>query len=74
MKATMIKKLNTILSLWLLAILTTLIIFGYELSLFGFYIAAVVVMGVLLTLNVFTLITGFIYSNKKSLERETEYR
>lgn len=73
MKATMIKRLNVVISLWLLAIMVTLIIFGHELAMSGFYIAAIVVASLLLISNVSTIISGFILTGHKSVERETEY-
>lgn len=73
MTVTMIKKLNTVISLWLVSIIITLVIFGYQLNMFGFYIAGGVFAGILLSLNIFMIIFGFVSQTKKALERETEY-
>lgn len=74
MKATMVKKLNTIVSLWLVAIIAALVIFGYELNMFGFYVAAIVVGVPLLISNVFTIATGLVSQTRFAKEQETEYR
>lgn len=73
MTVTMTKKLNTVLSLWLLTIIVTLVILGYQLNMFGFYIASGVVAGALLLINVFTIIYGFTCGGKRAIEREKEY-
>ena len=73
MKVTMIKKTNTIISLWIIAIVATLAIFAYELNMFGFLIADAVLLVILLCSNVFTIIYGFINSGRKAYGTETEY-
>ncbi len=74
MKATMVKKLNTIVSLWLIAIIGALIVFGYQLNMFGFYIAAIVVAAILLVSNIVSITAGILSIAKLSKEQETEYR
>ena len=74
MKATMIKKLNIVLSLWLSTIIAVLIVFGYRLNTYGFYIAGGIFAIVLLSINVFTMIYWLVSSENKVKERETEYR
>ena len=73
MKVSMIKKLNTIISLWLIAIIVALGIFGYELDMFGFYIAGFVFMAILFASNAFTLTNGIIHAVRKVPEAEPEY-
>ena len=51
MKTTMVRKFNVVISLWLIAIMATLIVFGVQLANNGFYIAAMVVGVLLLTLG-----------------------
>lgn len=74
MRATMVKKLNTIVSLWLVAIIAALVVFGYELNIFGFYVAAIVVGVPLLISNVFTIVNGIASQARFAKEQETEYR
>lgn len=73
MKVTMIRKLNTIISLWLLAIIIALGFMGYKLDIFGFYIACAVIATVLLASNVFSLTVGILSTSKKALGTEPEY-
>ena len=73
MKNLAIKKINTIISLWLIVIVGTLAILGYELDMFGFYIAGTVFLSMLLVSNVVTLINGMINDTQKVEERKTEY-
>ena len=74
MKITMIKKFSVVISLWLIAIIATLIVFGYQLAHNGFYIAAMSVGTVLLAINVFTIVSGITSANKKAVVQEREYR
>lgn len=73
MKATMIKKYNIIISLWLIVIIATLVILGLNLNLFGLYIAAMVVGALLLASNVINIISGLISSKPTSIQTEKEY-
>ena len=73
MKNTIIKKINVIVSLWLIAIIATLPTFGYQLDNFGFYIAAAVFGALLLLTNSFTVIHGIMYHTRYVSKRETEY-
>ena len=74
MKATMVRKLNTIVSLWLIAVIAALVVFGYELDMFGFYIAGIVVAAILVISNIVSITTGVLSVTKLSKEQETEYR
>ena len=60
MNLTTIKKFNLVISLWLVVVLATLAIFGYELSNYGCYIAAAVVGAVIVLMNLGVLISGLI--------------
>ena len=60
MKLSIIKKFNIVISLWLIVVLVTLAIFGYELANYGCYIAAAVVGAVIVTNNLIVLISGLI--------------
>ena len=60
MKLSIIKKFNIVISLWLVVVLTTLAIFGYELANYGCYIAAAVVGAIIITNNLIVLISGLI--------------
>ena len=73
MKATMIKKFNIIISLWFIAIIATLCVFGYELSMNGFFVAALVVGALLLASNFINLVSGIIFSRPKRVETKKEY-
>lgn len=74
MKVTMINKLNVIISLWILAIIGTLMIFGYELGLNGFYVASLVMSGILLILNTCHLFIGIKYRSRNAAEAKAEYK
>lgn len=73
MKATMIKRFNVVISLWLIAIIGTLVIFGYELDLIGCYIAAMVVGILLAATNIITLVSGLTLSNRKLIKNKEKY-
>ena len=73
MKATLIKKFNIVLSLWMIAIIATLVVFGYKLGVYGFYVAASVVCLVLLSINVLTVISGLISTRGSSLKTREQY-
>ena len=73
MKLMMIKKMNIIVSLWLIVIIGVLVVFGYELDMTEFYIAGGVIAAVLLLSNVFTLTTSIIVDSKKSIKTQREY-
>ncbi len=73
MKNTMIKKFNVVISLWLIAIMATLIIFGYQLAINAFYIAAMSVGAVLLSINVFTVVSGITSASKKAAAQQEKY-
>ena len=74
MKTTMVRKFNVVISLWLIAVIATLIVFGYQLTNNGFYIAAMVVGTLLLSINVFTIVSGITSASKKSVSQQEEYR
>ena len=74
MKVTMINKLNVIISLWLLAIIGTLMIFGYELSLNGFYIASLVLGIVLLITNTCHLFLGIKTHSRSAAKAKAEHK
>ena len=57
---TMVKKFNIVISLWLVVILATLAIFGYELSNYRCYVAAAVIGAIVVFMNVGVLISGLI--------------
>ena len=73
MKHTMIRKLNTVISLWLLAIIVTLCIFAYELDMIAFYIVAAVITALLLGTNTYTLVSGLIIADRKAVKRQAKY-
>ena len=73
MKHTMIRKLNTVISLWLLAIIVTLCIFAYELDMIAFYIVAAVITAMLLGTNTYTLVSGLIIADRKTVKRQAKY-
>ena len=73
MKNTMIKKINIIISLWFIAIMVVLFIFGKELSLVEFYYACGVVAALLLGTNVFTITSGLTEFKKTAVQTEKEY-
>ena len=60
MKLTTIKKFNLVISLWLVVILATLAIFGYELNSYACYIAAAVIGAIVVLMNLGVLISGLI--------------
>ena len=74
MKNTMIRKFNVVISLWLIAIMATLIVFGTQLANYGFYIAATVVGAFLLAINVFTIVSGITSASKKAASQQRSYR
>ena len=74
MKVTTIKKTNVIISLWLVAIIATLLVFGYQLNLNGFYIASLVLAGIVLIMNAGVLWMGLFLSPKTAKETNTQYR
>ena len=73
MTATMIKKYNIIISLWLALIIGTLCVFGYELGINGFYFAALIVGVLLLISNAINLVSGIISSRPKAIQTKKEY-
>lgn len=70
----MIKKMNVVASLWMIAIIAILVVFGVELNMFGFYVAAIVVSSVLVLMNSAYLIYGFVFSGKVATETQAQYR
>ena len=74
MKVTMINKLNVIISLWLLTIIGTLMIFGYELGLNGFYWASLVIGGILLIMNTCHLFLGISRRSRSVTKAKAEYK
>ena len=73
MKATMIKKFNMIISLWLIAIIAFLCVFGYKLDAMGCYIAAIVFAGLLVISNSINLVSGVISSRISLTKTENKY-
>ncbi len=73
MKNTMIKKINIIISLWMIAIMVVLFIFGKELSLVGFYYACGVFAMLLLGTNVFTIASGLTQVRKTAVRAQKEF-
>lgn len=73
MKATVIKKFNFIISLWLILIIGGLCLFAYELDISALYVAAIVVAGLLLASNAFNVVSGIIYSRPRMVQTEKEY-
>ena len=69
----MIKRFNVVVSLWLIVIIATLVVFGYHLNAYGFYIAAMVIGTVLATINVVTIISGVTSANKKLIKSKEKY-
>ena len=69
----MIKRFNVVISLGLIAIIGTLVIFGYELDLIGCYIAAMVVGTLLVVTNIITLVSGLTLSNRKLIKNKEKY-
>ena len=69
----MIKRFNVVISLWLIVIIATLVIFGYYLNAYGFYIAAMVFGTVLASINVLTIISGATSANKNLVKTEEKY-
>lgn len=74
MKVTTIKKANVIISLWLVSIIATLLIFGYQLNLSGFYIASIVLAGITLILNAGVLSMGLFLAPRATKEAKAQYR
>ena len=72
MKLSIINKFNAIISLWLVAIMITLGIFGRALNVYGCYIAAAVVGGFAIVSNIGLLISGLILPSihEKRVSRE----
>ena len=60
MNLTTIKKFNLVITLWLVVILATLTIFGYEFGNYGCYIAAAVVGALIVVMNLAVVISGLI--------------
>ncbi len=73
MKATLIKKFNIIVSLWLILIIGGLCLFAYELNLGALYIAAIVISGLLLLSNGINIVSGLILHKPKAVETKKEY-
>ena len=74
MKVTIIKKTNVIVSLWLVSIIATLLVFGYQLNLNGFYIASIVLAGITLIMNTGVLCMGLFLAPKHAKEAKAQYR
>ena len=73
MKITIYRKFNTIISIWLIAIIAVLCVLGIKLDVFAFYIAAGVVATPLLATNVINFVFGLISSRSKALQTKREY-
>lgn len=72
MRITMIKKFNIIVSLWLVAVIGVLCVFGFQLNSSGCYIAALVFAGMLLISNVINLISGIMNSRIRIQESKKQ--
>ncbi len=53
--------------------MATLIVFGYQLAINAFYIAAMSVGAVLLSINVFTVVSGITSASKKAAAQQEKY-
>ena len=73
MKNTWIKKINVIVSLWLIAIIAVLIIFGKQLSISGFYYASIFFGSMLAASNIFTISSGIRSATRRGAEAEKGY-
>ena len=73
MKVIMIKKFNIIISLWLIAVIAVLCVFGIQLNNSGCYIAALVFAGFLVISNVINLISGITNSRIKIQESKKQF-
>ena len=73
MKATMIRKFNFVISLWLIVLTGCFCLFAYKLEINGLYIAALVVAGLLLASNAINLVSGIIASRPKVAQTKKEY-
>ncbi len=73
MSLSTIKKFNVVISLWLLAILITLALFGYHLDNFGCYIAAAVVGAIIVINNLSVIISGLIIPSRVQKRASREY-
>ncbi len=69
----MIKKFNLIISLWLIAIIGILCIFGYKLNVVGCYVAALVFAGLLVLVNSINLVSGIISARITVTKAESKY-
>ena len=74
MKNIMIKKINIVISLWLIALMIVLFIFGKELAMIGFYYACGGLAALLLVTNLFTIVSGLKNARKTSIQVEKGYR
>ncbi len=74
MKNIMIKKINIVISLWLIALMIVLFIFGKELAMTGFYYACGGLAALLLATNLFTIASGLKNARKTSIQVEKGYR
>ena len=70
----MIKKINIVISLWLIALMIVLFIFGKELAMIGFYYACGGLATLLLVTNLFTIVSGLKNARKTSIQVEKGYR
>lgn len=70
----MIKKINIVISLWLIALMIVLFIFGKELAMIGFYYACGGLAALLLVTNLFTIVSGLKNARKTSIQVEKGYR
>ena len=73
MKVTMIKRFNIIISLWLIAVITVLCVFGVQLGNSGCYVAALVFGGLLLVSNTINLVSGIMNSRIKIHESKKQF-
>lgn len=73
MSFSVFKKLNIVISFWLASIISILLVMGYELSSYGFYIAGAVFALLLIIINISFIISGLIINSKKSPNRKRQF-
>ena len=73
MKATMIKRFNIVISLWFIAIIAVLCVFGFQLDNSGCFVAALVFGTLLLASNTINLVSGIMNSRIKLQESKKQY-
>ena len=69
-----IKKANIIFSLWLIAVMAVLLIFGSQLNINGFYFASLVLAGMILASNSAVLMLGIVNGSRAQKEAKRQYK